>query len=217
MYLIKTPELIQNLFPNFTWKIPNEEKKIFLTFDDGPIPEITPWVVKTLEQYHAKATFFCVGENVQKYASIAEDVRSAGHSLGSHTYNHLSGWSTDNIPFFHNVRQAATLVKSPLFRPPYGRIKPSQIPFMMRHYHIIMWEVLSGDFDPTLTKEQCLENVINNAKSGSIIVMHDSIKAGSKLKYVLPAVLEHYRGQGYTFERITEETLQQKEPLKICA
>ncbi|NND33298.1 MAG: polysaccharide deacetylase family protein [Saprospiraceae bacterium] len=207
MYLVKTPEFIQNLFPNFTWKIPTQEKKIFLTFDDGPIPEVTPWVIGQLAKYEAKATFFCVGENVQRHPGIFLKLRNSGHAVASHTNNHLSGWRTDNIPYFHNVRRGATLVKSPIFRPPYGRIKPSQVPFLMRHYHIIMWDVLSGDFDPKISADQCLSNVIDHADSGSIIVFHDSLKAKEKLQFVLPRVLQHFSSRGYDFDPITESVL----------
>lgn len=207
MYLIKTPELIQNLFPSFTWRIPTQEKKIFLTFDDGPIPEVTPWVMHQLKAYDAKATFFCVGENVQRNPGIFLKLRKGGHTVASHTNNHLSGWSTDNIPYFHNVRRGATLVKSPIFRPPYGRIRPSQIPFLMRHYHIIMWDVLSGDFDPKISVQQCMANVVDNTEPGSIVVFHDSLKAKDKLEFVLPRILEHFSSLGYQFEAITESAL----------
>ncbi len=207
MYLIKTPTLIQNLFPNFTWKIPSDQKTIYLTFDDGPVKEVTPWVIEQLDLFDAKATFFCVGENVQANSDILLSLTDQGHTLGSHTNNHLSGWSTDNIPYFHNVRRGATLVKSSLFRPPYGRLKPSQVPFLMRHYNIIMWDVLSGDFDPDISADQCLRNVIDHAGPGSIVVFHDSLKSEKKLKHVLPRVLEHFSNQGFQFEKITEKLL----------
>ena len=205
MYLVRTPELIQNLFPNFIWRIPTNEKRIYLTFDDGPIPEVTPWVVEQLSQYNAKATFFCVGENVQKYPRVFIKLRKNGHTIASHTNNHISGWSSENIPYFHNVRRGATLVKSPIFRPPYGRIKPSQVPFLMRHYHIIMWDVLSGDFDPKISEDQCLSNVVENTRPGSIVVFHDSLKSQRKLEFVLPKVLEHFTDLGYQFEQLTED------------
>ena len=208
MYLVKTPKLIQNIFPHFVWKIPTNEKKLYLTFDDGPIPEVTPWVLEQLERYNATATFFTVGENVAKHPDIFESVLEAGHSCGSHTFNHLSGWSTDNLPYFLNVRKGATLTRSSLFRPPYGRIKPSQITFLQRHYQIIMWDVLSGDFDSKLSKEQCLENVMLSTESGSIIVLHDSLKSQDKLKYVLPRMLAHFTDLGFSFEGIFERTIQ---------
>ena len=217
MYLVKMPSLIQNLFPNFIWKFAAEEKKIFLTFDDGPIPEVTPWVLDQLAIRDAKATFFCVGENVCKYGDIYNDIIGQGHAVGSHTNNHLSGWGTDNIPYFHNVRRGARLVKSDLFRPPYGRIKPSQVPFLMRHYRIIMWDVLSGDFDPNLTNEQCLSNVMANTDRGSIVVFHDSLKAKEKLKFVLPKVLDEFSSRGFEFASISQADLHPTRMLKKTA
>ena len=207
MYLIKTPKFIQNLFPNFTWKIPSQDKTLYLTFDDGPIPEVTPWVVDLLAQYNAKATFFCVGDNVQKHPDVFEQVIDAGHSIGNHTHNHLNGWTSENIEYFHNVRHCAHLVDSILFRPPYGRLRPKQAQFLQRHYRIIMWDVLSGDFDPKLSNEQCLANVIQHSKNGSIIVFHDSLKAKEKLEYVLPKVLEHFQALGYQFEKLNASSV----------
>ena len=210
MYLVKTPKFIQSLFPNFTWRIPTEEKQLFLTFDDGPIPEVTPWVLDQLAQYQAKATFFCVGENVKNNPAIFSQVIEAGHTVGNHTNNHFNGWLTDNLPYFHNIRQCAQLVQSSLFRPPYGKLKPSQAQFLQRHYRIVMWDILSGDFDPKISKEQCLSNVIDKAKAGSIIVLHDSLKAKDKLYYVLPKVLEHFSALGYSFSSLQGEQLGQK-------
>jgi peptidoglycan-N-acetylglucosamine deacetylase len=207
MYLVKTPQFIQNLFPNFTWRIPTQDKELFLTFDDGPIPEVTPWVLDQLRAFQAKATFFCVGDNIRKHPEVFQQVKAEGHSVGNHTYNHLNGWASDNIPYFHNVRHAANLTNSDLFRPPYGRLKPKQAQFLQRHYRIVMWDVLSGDFDPNISDEQCLSNVLNNASDGSIIVFHDSLKAKDKLEYVLPRVLKHFSEQGYTFQSLQEQSL----------
>lgn len=207
MYLVKTPQLIQNLFPNFTWRIPTMEKVIYLTFDDGPIPDVTPWVLEQLAAYDAKATFFCVGENIKKHPEVFQQVVDHGHAVGNHTYNHLNGWATDNIPYFHNVRHCANKVQTVLFRPPYGRLKPKQAQFLARHYRIVMWDVLSGDFDPNITQEQCLNNVVANAKRGSIVVFHDSQKTEGKLSYVLPKVLEHYSALGYQFGGLNEQEL----------
>ena len=209
MYLVKTPKLIQNIFPHFVWKIPSAGRKMYLTFDDGPIPDVTPWVLEQLRSYDAKATFFCVGENIKIHQDVFQEVITDGHSIGSHTYNHLSGWSTDNIPYFLNVKRAAKLARSNLFRPPYGRIKPSQMAFLTRHYKIIMWDVLSGDFDPKISKDQCLDNVLTMAGQGSIIVFHDSLKSSKKLEYVLPQVLHHFADLGYSFEAIDEQSLTQ--------
>ena len=205
MYFVKTPKFIQNLFPNFTWKIPSTEKVIYLTFDDGPIPEVTPWVLEQLAAYNAKATFFCVGQNVEKHSDVFNQVQEAGHVVGNHTYTHPDGWKTDNIPYFHNIRHCARLVDSVLFRPPYGHLKPKQVQFLQRHYRIVMWDILSGDFDPNLSKENCLKNVMNHVEDGSIVVFHDSLKAAEKLRYVLPQVLEQLSAQGYRFEALTNE------------
>jgi peptidoglycan/xylan/chitin deacetylase (PgdA/CDA1 family) len=210
MYLVKTPRFIQSLFPNYTWKIPTTDKVLYLTFDDGPIPEVTPWVLEQLESYNAKATFFCVGDNVQKHSEVFQQVIEGGHSVGNHTFNHLNGWATENIPYFHNVRRCAHLVKSELFRPPYGRLMPKQAQFLQRHYRIIMWDILSGDFDEQLSKEQCLKNVTNHARSGSVIVFHDSLKAQERLEYVLPKVLKKYTELGYTFEALSENSFSQE-------
>jgi peptidoglycan/xylan/chitin deacetylase (PgdA/CDA1 family) len=210
MYLVKTPNFIQSLFPNFIWKIPSNEKVIYLTFDDGPIPEVTPWVLETLKKFNAKATFFCVGENVKEHAEVFQEVLSQGHSVGNHTYNHLNGWATDNIPYFHNVRHCANLVKSSLFRPPYGRLMPKQAQFLQRHYRIIMWDVLSGDFDPKITQEQCLYNVKLKTRPGSIVVFHDSLKSFEKLQFVLPKVLQYFSEKGYRFEALQSEEEVQK-------
>jgi peptidoglycan-N-acetylglucosamine deacetylase len=202
MYLVKTPKLLQALMPAYTWKINTAEKVLHLTFDDGPIPEITPWVLDTLAAYQAHATFFCVGENVERFPDLYARILAEGHTTGNHTYSHVNGWETENLPYYHNIRHCAQLVKSPLFRPPYGRITPAQRMFLERHYRIVMWDVLSGDFDPDLSPEQCLLNVTENAKRGSIVVMHDSIKASAKLQYILPRILEHFAGRGYRFESI---------------
>lgn len=205
MYLVKTPKFIQELFPNFTWRIPSQEKVLYLTFDDGPIPEVTPWVLEQLAEYDAKATFFAVGDNILKHPEVFNQVVEAGHAIGSHTQHHLNGWVTDNIPYFHDVRHCANLTKTVLFRPPYGKLRPRQAQFLQRHYRIVMWDVLSADFDPAITEEQCLQNVIRNADAGSIVVFHDSLKAEEKLRYALPKVLAHFAAQGYRFEALNDQ------------
>lgn len=217
MYLAKTPQFIQDFFPNFTWRIPTQENVVYFTFDDGPIPEVTPWVLEQLKQYEAKATFFCVGDNIKKYPGMLEKTVAAGHAIGNHTLNHLNGWATDNIPYFHNVRHGANLANTVLFRPPYGRLKPKQAQFLQRHYRIVMWDVLSGDFDPGTSTEQCFKNVANNAMPGSIVVFHDSHKAVDKLKVVLPKVLEHFSELGYSFGKLQERELEKGAVLKKSA
>jgi peptidoglycan-N-acetylglucosamine deacetylase len=208
MYFVKTPTFIRGLFPNFTWRVPTQEKTIYLTFDDGPIPDVTPWVLEQLAKFNAQATFFCVGANVEKHPDIFQQIIDEGHSVGNHTLNHLNGWDVENISYFHNIRHCARLVKTNLFRPPYGRITPAQVQFVQRHYKIVMWDVLSGDFDQDISKEQCLENVVQNAREGSIIVFHDSIKAQENLYYALPRTLEHFAAKGYRFRAITKAMLE---------
>jgi peptidoglycan/xylan/chitin deacetylase (PgdA/CDA1 family) len=202
MYLVHTPQYVQALFPGLIWKMSGNHKDIYLTFDDGPIPEVTPWVLETLTKYDAKATFFCVGDNVRKHPHIYEMVLEEGHTVGNHTLNHLSGWATENISYFHNIRHCARMVHSGLFRPPYGKMKPSQVQFLQRHYRIIMWDVLSGDFDRDITPEDCAQNVIQHAGPGSIVVFHDSIKAEANLRDALPLVLEHFTQEGYSFQSL---------------
>jgi len=210
MYLIKTPNILQRLFPHFTWRIPpadDRDKVLYLTFDDGPIPGLTPWVLEQLAAYDAKATFFCVGDNVRKQPGIFQDLLQQGHSVGNHTYHHLDGWATENLPYFHDLRKCARLTQSTLFRPPYGRLKPRQAQFLLRHYHIIMWDVLSADFDPSVSPLQCSRNVIDCAGPGSVIVFHDNYKAEENLRYALPSVLAHFSEQGYRFEAVRPELL----------
>lgn len=202
MYFIKMPRIIQTLFPKYLWQIPSHEKVVYLTFDDGPIPKVTPWVVDTLDKYGAKGTFFCVGDNIRKHPEVYQYVIDKGHQTGNHTFNHLSGWNTDNNSYFSNISECADLVNTGLFRPPYGRMKPSQFQFLSQEFDVVMWDVLSGDFDPKLTIEECYENVVNNVQSGSIIVFHDSLKSEEKIRAVLPRVLHYLRENGYTCKGI---------------
>jgi len=203
MYLTKTPEFVQKMFPNLVWKVKaNSSKTIYLSFDDGPIPEITPWVLDLLKSYSAKASFFCVGENVSKNPEIYSRILNEGHSVGNHTHTHISGWKSKNLDYFRDVQNCQELVQSNLFRPPYGRLKKKQALFLQRKYQVIMWDVLSGDFDRGLSKELCLENVLNKTSEGSIVVFHDSIKAKDKLQFVLPEMLSHFSEKGYSFKNL---------------
>ena len=202
MYLVRTPTVVQRLFPDYTWRgrAGGERPRLYLTFDDGPIPGVTPWVLETLAAYDARATFFCVGENAERYPGLLRDLEAAGHTLGNHTHNHLSGWGTERTPYVANVSRCAEAVDSPLFRPPYGRLRPSQAEDLRsRDYRIVMWDVLSGDFDADLSPADCLSNVIDNAVPGSIVVFHDSLKAERNLRHALPGVLAHYAGLGFEF------------------
>ncbi|RFZ83281.1 polysaccharide deacetylase family protein [Mucilaginibacter terrenus] len=206
MYLIKTPGLLKKLYPSLIWDVKPAARSIFLTFDDGPIPIVTPFVLKNLEAYKAKATFFCIGDNVTRHPDVYNEVKNAGHAIGNHTYNHLRGWDTDSETYLDNFLKADYLMQSALFRPPYGRIKREQIK-MLRDSRpglkIIMWDVLSGDFDTNLDPEECLRKVIKYTKPGSIIVFHDSLKAFKRLEYVLPRALEYWSKAGYNFEALT--------------
>lgn len=205
-YWIKTNKLIKKIFSEYIWDIPNSEKKIYLTFDDGPIPEITEWVLKELKKHEAKATFFCIGKNINNHKDIFLKIIEEGHSIGNHTYNHLRGWNTSTENYLENVALCKSEIpnqKSLLFRPPYGKIKKTQSEKIRKlGYKIVMWDVLSADFDQTITPEKCLENVLQNVQSGSIIIFHDSVKASKNLEYTLPRSLEILKQRGFTFEAI---------------
>lgn len=214
MYLSKTPGFVKEFFPQLTWEMPTGLRTIYLTFDDGPHPDITPQVLAILKKHEAQGTFFCVGENIEKYPDTFQLLQESQQGIGSHTYHHLNGWATDNVQYFKNVKRAASLAGSTLFRPPYGRIKPSQVSFIQRHYQIIMWSVLSGDFDKTISEKKCFENVRKNTGDGSIIVFHDSAKAKDRLLYALPRTLDHFSNLGYKFE-VLPQSREYKEKLLI--
>lgn len=211
-YPIKTPKIVQYIFKRFIWNIPTNKKEIYLTFDDGPIPEITPWVLRTLEKYNAKATFFCVGENLMNHSKIHQDLLDMGHSLGNHTFNHLNGWKTDKEEYIQNIERAEKILSQQnsnkersklLFRPPYGKINTQQSKILFeKGYKIIMWDILSGDFDQKLSKEACLNNVIKNTRKGSIVVFHDNEKAFKNLFYALPKTLEYFTQKGFVFKAL---------------
>ena len=203
-YWIKTNRLIKLIFSNYVWDIPTVEKKVYLTFDDGPTPEITAWVLNQLKAFDAKATFFCIGNNIQKYPEIFNLILLNGHNIGNHTFNHYNGWKTKTRDYFENVLsckeaiQQQTTDNRQLFRPPYGKIKKSQAKAILElGYKIIMWDILSADFDTTITPEKCLENVLKNVAPGSIIVFHDSAKAFKNLEYTLPRTLQFLKDNQY--------------------
>jgi len=206
MYLIKTPFWLRAFYPKCTWNIPSNDKVIYLSFDDGPHPEATPFVLAELKKYHAKATFFCIGNNVLKHPNIFESILQEGHRVGNHTYDHLNGWKTTTNEYIENIKDATSLIESNLFRPPYGRITKRQIRALSSiknlPQQIIMWDVLSADFDLKLNGEDCARNVIKNTKPGSIIVFHDSQKAWDRMSVALPMVLAYFSQLGYRFETI---------------
>ena len=205
MFLPYTPQWVQALSPAYTWRGAGLEPVIYLTFDDGPIPHLTPWVLDTLRAHGAKATFFCVGENVVKHPDIFQQVLAEGHSVGNHTFNHLNGWHTPTPTYAHNVRRCARVVSSQLFRPPYGKLLPQQSAWLRRHFQIVMWDVLSGDYDSQFSPQQCLRHVTDHARPGSIVLMHDSLKAERNLRYVLPAALQFFGEKGWRCEPMSPE------------
>ena len=210
LYFVRTPLWLQKLFPNRIWQMNKVEKKIYLSFDDGPHPLHTPFVLDTLKKYNAKATFFCIGNNVGLYPEIFKRIIEEGHAIGNHTQQHLNGKKTDDETYIKDIQEASKYIDSNLFRPPYGHITSFQakiITTLNRPYKIIMWTVLSGDFDQSISQQRCLENVLFKTTNGSIVVFHDSEKAAEKMKATLPAVLKNFSEKRFSFEKITEDSL----------
>lgn len=193
------------LFPKYIWRIKTAERKIYLTFDDGPIPEVTEWVLEQLQLFNAKATFFCVGENILKHPEIFKKVVAGGHAVGNHTQNHLKGWKTKNDAYLKNFTECQNSIEtiakdqSSLFRPPYGQLKSTQAKEILKTHKILMWSVLTRDYDNDFKAEKCLENAIKKTKQGSIILFHDSLKAQKNLYYMLPKYLEYFSEKGFEF------------------
>jgi peptidoglycan/xylan/chitin deacetylase (PgdA/CDA1 family) len=209
-YFVKTPWWLKKIYPSYIWDIKTNEKYIYLSFDDGPHEKATPFVLDQLKKYNVKASFFCIGKNVAAYPEIYQRVLVEGHTVGNHTYQHMNGWKTPDKTYLDDVSQAAQYIDSSLFRPPYGRIRAfqaQQVPNAMKSpsAKIIMWDVLSGDFDETLSKDQCLDNVVLNTKAGSIVVFHDSEKAYRLLEYCLPRTLEFFSQRGFSFKELPKE------------
>jgi peptidoglycan/xylan/chitin deacetylase (PgdA/CDA1 family) len=203
-YTVRIPTWFSKLNASMIWNIPTKEKELYLTFDDGPHETATPFVLDQLKQYNAKATFFCIGENVKAYPNIYERILDAGHTVGNHTFNHLNGWKTRNSVYVNNIAEAAKYIDSRLFRPPYGKISPfvSKLLRSSLNYKIIMWEVVSGDFDVKLSPKKCAENVLLNSRPGSIIIFHDSSKAWERMSFALPKSLQYFSEQGFSFKPI---------------
>lgn len=202
----KTPKLLTAVYPDCLWKVDTKDKTIYLTFDDGPIAEITPFVLDELKNWNAKATFFCIGKNIETNPEIFKRIIDEGHSVGNHTYDHLNGWNTTDEIYFDNVEKGGRVMshtgQQTLFRPPYGKLKPAQYAALKAKYKLVMWDVLSYDFDLSMEKEKVLKNVIENTEDGSIIVMHDSLKAKPKVEFALPKLLEHFTAKGFKFEKL---------------
>jgi peptidoglycan-N-acetylglucosamine deacetylase len=208
-YLKKSPWILKKFYSECVWNIKTEEKILYLTFDDGPHPEATPFVLEELKKYNARATFFCIGKNVKEHFDIYKQMISEGHKPGNHTYNHLNGWKTNDKKYLDDIAEAAKIIDSNIFRPPYGKITKFQLKALKGeklHLQTIMWDVLSGDFDTSIKPENCYLNVINNAEPGSIIVFHDSLKALSNLQYTLPRVLKYFSEKGFQFKVLLPET-----------
>jgi peptidoglycan/xylan/chitin deacetylase (PgdA/CDA1 family) len=206
MYFIKTPFWLRLIYRSCIWRKPNQDRVLYLSFDDGPHPEATPFVLEQLSKFDAKASFFCIGKNVQLYPEIYDAILAAGHVVGNHTQNHMNGWKNTTENYMADIQEATKLIDSNLFRPPYGRISFSQIKALRLDpnlpQQIMMWDVLSGDFDTTITGEQCANNVIQHAGPGSIVVFHDSAKAMDRLRIALPKVLAHFSKIGYQFKAL---------------
>lgn len=210
LYFTKTPWWLKGLYPRCVWNIPSTEQVLYLTFDDGPNATATPYVLDQLNKYQAKATFFCIGKNVVEHPEIYRRITDEGHRVGNHTFNHFNGWKVRDEDYLQNILQAGKFIDSNLFRPPYGKITRFQVKLLSgiknspssSNFRIIMWDVLSGDFDTTLSYEECAVNVVKNARAGSIIVFHDSDKAFPRMKDALPRVLEYFSKKGYVFDAI---------------
>lgn len=195
-YFYNNPWWLRMWWPHYLWRKPTTGNEVYLTFDDGPHPDITPWVLEQLEYYDFKATFFLIGDRLERYPELARQIRAAGHVLGNHTYNHLNGWKTNKGEYLDNFRKAERLLSTQLFRPPYGKIRNSQGREIRKSHQVVMWDIISGDFDQRLSSEQCVRNVIKYVRPGSIIVFHDSEKAFPRLEKALPEILLYLREAG---------------------
>ncbi len=202
MYLVKTPEALKPLASDLLWNMDKNFRDIYVTFDDGPTPDVTSRILDILDHYDAKATFFCIGGNVEKHPEAYDEISIKGHVTGNHTWNHMSGWEFRDFAYYRNVLECVRVVKSDLFRPPYGRITRSQVKGLKKRFQIVMWDVLSGDWEQKNSSEQCFQNVTQHAKSGSIVVFHDSEKAKGNMLSALPRALEFWKTEGYQFKAI---------------
>ncbi|SKC86393.1 polysaccharide deacetylase family protein [Ohtaekwangia koreensis] len=209
----RTPFFLPLLFPSLLWRVPTKANELYLTFDDGPVTGPTEFALQALATFSAKATFFCIGDNIRKHPDIFKRILMQGHAVGNHTFNHLNGWKNTVNHYIHNIKTCDTeMVKSlgtqkttfitDLFRPPYGRITPKQIQLLKSDYRIVMWDVLSVDYNKDLSPEACLRNTIRAARPGSIIVFHDSVKAEKNMTYALPRVLDHFTNEGFVFKSL---------------
>ena len=199
MHFVRPLFLLKSIYPELIWRKDSATKNIYLTFDDGPIPEVTPWVLNCLKEKQIKATFFCVGDNIKSNPELFQRIINEGHQIGNHTMNHLKGWDTNAKIYLDNIQECQTFTGTKLFRPPYGRATKKQLKKIKQNYQIIMWDVLTGDYNPLITPEQCLDNTIKYSRNGSILVFHDNIKAIPNLKYALPKAIDALLARGYIF------------------
>lgn len=207
---VRLPGFFTRAFGNAIWRINPNERSVYLTFDDGPVPEITPWVLQLLEKESIKATFFCVGENVQKYPEVYRLILEQGHSVGNHTFNHRQGLKTNDQDFFRNIEKAETYIDSDLFRPPHGWMKMSQYNHLKKKFRVVMWDVISCDYNQKLSPEKVLKNVTGYVRPGSVITFHDSVKARINLQKALPAAIEWMKEQEYQFKAIPYSKIQKE-------
>ncbi|MCK5824126.1 MAG: polysaccharide deacetylase family protein [Ichthyobacteriaceae bacterium] len=201
LYLNKPPQILRLVFPEILWKIDSTKKKLYLTFDDGPTPEVTSFVLDVLDEYNAKATFFVLGKNIKGNEELFNRIKEK-HAIGNHSFSHIKGYSSSMSNYVSDVNKADKIINSKLFRPPYGQIKLSQYSALKQKYKIVMWNVLSGDFDNNISGIQCFNNVVKYSNNGSIIVFHDTLKASNNLKIALPKVLKYFTALNYSFEKI---------------
>ena len=198
MYFVKTPKVIQSLLKDVTWNIPNNNNEIYLTFDDGPTKYITEKTLDTLNHYGIKATFFCLGQQVEKNPRLFQRIIKEGHAVGNHSYSHLKGWNTNNEEYIEDINKAKSIINSNLFRPPYGKAKRGQLD-QLKQFKTIMWDVLPGDFSPKNNIDSIVSNTLNHVEVGSIIVLHDNDKCGEKMNQALPVLLEELKNKGFNF------------------
>jgi peptidoglycan/xylan/chitin deacetylase (PgdA/CDA1 family) len=204
MYLVKTPALLKPLARDLLWHVETAQREVYFTFDDGPTPGVTEATLDLLKQYNAKATFFCLGKNTEANPELFSRIALEGHAIGNHTYDHPDGWKTSQITYLRSVLRAKQTISSKLFRPPYGRIMPAQVSALKNHFQLVMWDVLSADFDNANSPQQCYENVVNNATPGSIVVFHDSMKASTNMLYALERSLDYLSRDGYIFRALSD-------------
>lgn len=193
------PRILRPLYGDVLWQVKKDDfKNIYLTFDDGPVPEVTPQVLDILDEFGWKATFFCVGDNVRKYPDLYSDITARGHRVGNHSFNHLNGFKCSSTYYVENIRMASEFIDSKLFRPPYGRIRLSQLNLLKSEYKIIMWDLITHDYNPNMRPEKIFNIIRRNLRAGSVVVFHDSVKAKRNVLEVLPKALEYWKKQGYS-------------------